>query len=364
VTEQKILVVEDELYAAIEITSFIEKLNYISSGIASSGEQALKMIEKEKPDLILMDIVLDENGKSMDGIKTTRMINEKYDIPIIFITAYKDEDKIRSAVETGPYGYIIKPVTDESEIRAAIAIALHNHKSKQIIKDRERKLELIEKIVYDEKSPESSDSSVSDGPLNSDDQINYMDENVENWFNALGNTERLKIIKFLTNGPKQFDEVVNFTGKVKSTVSHHLSILERVLIMRVTRKRISVNETDSFKNHKNGLITQYSLGNIPRILNMITSIELDQLSKSLSALGSKERLSIIENLRGNALMMDDFRNLMKKSESTISRHLRILQVNELILAEKKGRSTIYSLNNAVVGQFMNTYIDFLTNSRS
>ena len=106
----KILIVEDESIVALDIKMSLESLRYIVTGIAKNFTQALDKIEVLLPELILMDINL---KKSKDGINTAHEIQKKYNIPIIYLTAYTDEKTIQRAVQTNPVGYLVKPFNPE-----------------------------------------------------------------------------------------------------------------------------------------------------------------------------------------------------------------------------------------------------------
>jgi len=123
----KILVVEDERILALSLKKKLEKLGFTVTGTASTGKEAIDNVNKEKPDLVLMDIVLKGN---MDGIETAQEIITLCDIPIIYLTAYADDDTIKRAVKTCPYGYIMKPFKDR-EIKANIEMALYKHKAEK-----------------------------------------------------------------------------------------------------------------------------------------------------------------------------------------------------------------------------------------
>jgi len=114
----KILIVEDEAITAKDIHDRLQDLNY-APAIASSGEQAIKQADAIKPDLVLMDIIL----KAMDGIEAAELIRDRFDIPVIYFTAYLDEERLQKTKGTEPFGYIIKPFGD-SELRPAIEMAL------------------------------------------------------------------------------------------------------------------------------------------------------------------------------------------------------------------------------------------------
>ena len=122
-----ILIVEDEVIVAQGLAGIINDLGYRLSGMATTGPQGIHLALEGRPDLILMDIAL--KGE-MDGIEAAARIHESEpDIPIVFLTAYADEEKLRRAQGAEPYGYLIKPV-GELDLKAAINMALV--KSRQV----------------------------------------------------------------------------------------------------------------------------------------------------------------------------------------------------------------------------------------
>ena len=125
ITEKRIniLIVEDELLIANTLSHKLEKLGYKIVGIACSGADAIQRAGEMKPDLILMDIVIKGD---IDGIETATIINQELDIPIIYTTAYADDETLERAENTGSYGYLLKPFK-EREIHATIKIALRKH---------------------------------------------------------------------------------------------------------------------------------------------------------------------------------------------------------------------------------------------
>ena len=118
-TEVNIMVVEDEVIIAKEIKIKLENVGYSVTSIVNSGERAIESSDQDRPDLILMDINL--KGK-MDGIEAAEIIHSRFGIPIIFLTAYADEDKLERAKITMPFGYILKPFTD-SDLKVNIEMA-------------------------------------------------------------------------------------------------------------------------------------------------------------------------------------------------------------------------------------------------
>jgi len=117
----RILIVEDEKVVAMDIRTMLKSLGYDVPGIVSSSEKALKKVEETKPDLVLMDIML---GEKRDGIEIAQEIRDRFKIPVVYLTAYADDDTIQRAKKTNPHGYILKPF-DEKELSTSIEIALY-----------------------------------------------------------------------------------------------------------------------------------------------------------------------------------------------------------------------------------------------
>ncbi|MBL1212486.1 MAG: response regulator [Ignavibacteriae bacterium] len=129
----KILVVEDNHIISEELKLRLELLGYEVCGIAHKAKQAISMVSKLKPNLVLMDIVLNDD---MDGIEAAKIIGKKYHVPIIYLTAYADDDTISKAKDTNPYGYIIKPF-NEVILKSSIEIALNKYYLENKLRENE-----------------------------------------------------------------------------------------------------------------------------------------------------------------------------------------------------------------------------------
>ena len=140
----KILVVEDEVIVAEDIGFRLKKLGYIVTATVASGEEAIEKIAENRPDLVLMDIVLKGD---MDGVTAAEKIRNRVDIPTVFLTAYADDQTLQRAKLTNPFGYIIKPF-QQNDLRVAIEIALHRHeietKMQETLKASEAAKESVE----------------------------------------------------------------------------------------------------------------------------------------------------------------------------------------------------------------------------
>ena len=132
--EAHILIVEDERIVARDLAGTLEKLGYAVSGVVASGEDAVEHATRERPDLVLMDIVL---AGEMNGVDAAMAIRNQLDIPVIYLTAYADDATLQKAKVTEPFGYLIKPF-EERELHTSIEMALYKH-------GMERKLRLSER---------------------------------------------------------------------------------------------------------------------------------------------------------------------------------------------------------------------------
>ena len=123
----KILIVEDESILALGLKKKLENLEYSVTDIAASGIETFNKVSANKPDLILMDIVIKGD---IDGIETAAELNKTESIPVIYLTAYADDEILKRAATTEPYGYILKPYK-EKELKANIEMAIYRKKSEQ-----------------------------------------------------------------------------------------------------------------------------------------------------------------------------------------------------------------------------------------
>ncbi len=126
-SKSRILVVEDEAIVAMGIKQKLEDLGHQVLGIVFTGEDAVKRALETKPDVILMDIVLKGN---MDGVEAAIKIRNHLDVPVIYLTAYSDDEVLKRARITEPYGYILKPFK-KSEVNANIEMALYKHQAEK-----------------------------------------------------------------------------------------------------------------------------------------------------------------------------------------------------------------------------------------
>ncbi|HSV69690.1 MAG TPA: response regulator [Methylibium sp.] len=130
----RVFVVEDEAIIAADLCQRLQALGFEVVGSVGHGERALALIPPARPDLVLMDIVI---KGPINGIETARRLRMAQDIPVVFLTSHADADTVRRAVDTNPFGYVLKPY-NERELQVAIQIALHRHGVESELRRMER----------------------------------------------------------------------------------------------------------------------------------------------------------------------------------------------------------------------------------
>lgn len=133
----KILIVDDEVIITSQLEALLTSVGYSVAGVAFSAEEAVGMARETKPDLILMDIFMDEMSS---GITAAQEIKDELDIPVIFISGYAEEELVSKAKEVEPMGYILKPF-EANQVTTSIEVALHKFKIDREFKKAHDELE-------------------------------------------------------------------------------------------------------------------------------------------------------------------------------------------------------------------------------
>ncbi|MCS5491870.1 hybrid sensor histidine kinase/response regulator [Algoriphagus limi] len=133
----KILIVEDDSVSALLLQRALEKNNHEIIGIADTGEKALDILEEQQADIVMMDINL---AGDLDGIKTTEIINEKYDIPVVYLSASSDAETLNKVVGTNPSAYVIKPFNIR-ELNMVIELAIFKDRKEKELQKLNNELE-------------------------------------------------------------------------------------------------------------------------------------------------------------------------------------------------------------------------------
>jgi PAS domain S-box-containing protein len=132
--KRRLLVVEDEFITASDLQSTLAEMGYDVPGVVDNGEDAIHLAEKLRPDAVLMDITL--RGK-LTGIEAAAEITSGLEIPVIFLTAHSDDRTFEKAIESEPFGYIIKPY-EPLNLKTTIEMALFKHIMEEKLRESER----------------------------------------------------------------------------------------------------------------------------------------------------------------------------------------------------------------------------------
>src|SRR5581483_8825834 len=136
----QVLIVEDESIVALDLQARLNRKGF-KAEVAFSGEEAVAAATEQHPDLILMDIVL---PGSLDGIEAAEQIQNRIDVPVVYLTAYSDEKTLERATQTGPYGYLLKPLK-ERELYPMLEVAMYKHGlEKRLRQSEDRYRDLVE----------------------------------------------------------------------------------------------------------------------------------------------------------------------------------------------------------------------------
>jgi diguanylate cyclase (GGDEF)-like protein/PAS domain S-box-containing protein len=171
-SKNSILVVEDEVLVARDIQARLVRMGYDVVGVTGKGKEAIDKALTLRPDLVLMDINLKDD---VDGVEASVKIREHYKVPVIFCTAYSNEETLERAKVSDPYGYVLKPF-DNRELEINIEIALYKHQ--------------VEKMLYETRQRlDATLTNVSDGVIAADMTgeihiLNPMAEKITGWSKA------------------------------------------------------------------------------------------------------------------------------------------------------------------------------------
>lgn len=206
----KILIVEDELLIAKNLSRKLEKIGYLVVDIVSSGQAAIERAAETKPDLILMDIVIKGD---MDGIETAAKIHEKLDIPVIYTTAYADDNTLDRAEKTGSYGYAIKPFK-ERDLHATIKMALSKHQEAKKMRDS-----LTEAKAFGENKSRHLSRASHDlrTPLSTIQMSAYMLQRYQNKWDEQRKNKHFERIEIAVNNMSQMLEDILLLSKAESS---------------------------------------------------------------------------------------------------------------------------------------------------
>ena len=237
--KHKIIIVEDDEITSLNLNISLQKQGYSVVALCDNIAQAKNKITTHNPDVIIIDISLQESN---DGIELAKLIRKEHNIPFIFLTSYSDDDIISQAKLTEPYGYIVKPF-DPNSLHATIQMALFKFQVENERKEDVNSLKVdkinLEKLLYAKRS--------SDKPIVKFGEDYHLDISIcETFFKG----RKIKLTKkenaFLRLLVAQLGTVVNFAQAMNYVWEEHGATENsvRTLVWRLRNKL----ETDIIKN--------------------------------------------------------------------------------------------------------------------
>lgn len=298
-----ILIVEDESIVALDLESRLNRLGYQVVGIAESGEDALSLAELRHPDLALMDIRL---KSSMDGVETAQQLRARFDIPVIYLTAYADETTLERARVTEPFGYLVKPF-EERELHSTIEMAHYKIEMDKRSKTQTARLQRIVSTVPEGVALLDSNFRIVLANAKAQDYLADLAEvSVGGMINRLGvhpiehllnitNSETWHEIEMMGASSRVFEAIFSPTSNAPQPVDKESSewvlVIREVTAERQIQKRIQLQD-------RLAAVGQFAAGMAHDFNNLLTSVMLsaeilNMRETNLTPKGS-ERLETIQ----------------------------------------------------------------------
>jgi len=335
----QVMVVEDEALVGIDIQRNLVEYGYNVTGVSSSGEDAIDVARKIRPEIVLMDIRL--KGE-MNGIETAKYFRKTLGIPTIYLTAYSDDKTLKAALQANPYGYLLKPFVPK-ELHTTIQTALYRSEDEKKVK-LETKLERLRYIQHNISKKANLQAMIVELQLDSSkkehkkiERLRYISNNIlkrkefEQKFKKQNNfLEKMKVlldnfwyIQNVEDNPKgvfPLEEFANILGYSDEEIERMGNLSNPVLIDPDDYHRITeyfqktvltdgeINEIEFRLKHRNGTWKWFSnrctfLGEEPgsrktinivreitKVKNMEESLLMEE--EKLSAIGSNPYLGV------------------------------------------------------------------------
>ena len=138
-SRKRILIVEDETVVALQLDHSLRQLGYSVTDVVPSSDAALASAQAIRPDLVIMDILLEGE---LDGIATAAALQDIHPIPVVFTTGAQDRETFERALQTTPGAYVFKPV-EPMQLAVAIAMSLKSFEAQEALRQSEERYRKI-----------------------------------------------------------------------------------------------------------------------------------------------------------------------------------------------------------------------------
>lgn len=293
-----ILVVEDEQIVAFDIMDTLKTLGYAVLGPVDTGREALEIVEKQSPDLVLLDVKI---KGSMDGIETAEELRERYRVPFIFLSTFSDDATLARAKKTQPSGFITKS-SHKNDLHTTLEMALYRHRMELKVQKHEELLSVTLKSMSDAAIGASLDGTIMSWNRGAFLIFGYTEEEI------IGENLSILTPSFY---PNEIPEIIDRIGN-NDDVEHY----------------------ETIRRNKKGEIIHVSVKVSPirDALDKITGISIiarditvrKKLERQILEISEKERMrigkdlhdSLGQNLTGIELQLKVFENIMNERGDT------------------------------------------------
>ncbi|MBN2461335.1 MAG: response regulator [Candidatus Cloacimonetes bacterium] len=361
----RILIVEDEPVIAFDLKMTLINLKHEVCAISYYGEDAILKAETFLPDLVLMDIKLDEN---MDGIEAAERIQNNFNIPVIFITAYADKKTMERVKKVNPYGYFLKPF-DERELQVNLALALHKHKPNENLNQEKtltRNFEFPESLFPAGLSLLSHLSSMFHLYFPDDKiRINFIIEYPKIRLQIeIHNSEKEKVNRLLVNTGLLIQDKVSPEKFFRSSTAimdyyHQLEIVKLLIERSISSRQKTTgkykNITEEIKKEliwlKNhiGIILKYSENNLEGLKGITIDTLESQGNKNPDII---EKVDLLQYKLQNGLFIEDEKDIKVLLKFLKTRNLEIFRRLSNFIMGLIIKSTVTGLTASLIYKWL------------
>ncbi len=312
----QILIVEDDSVISTDLKKTLWSLGYEVTAVARSGEQALRHVTDDRPDLVLMDIRL---SGAMDGIEVASRIRANGHIPVIYLTSHSNASLLERSRPTEPYGYLLKPYR-KKELQATIEMALYKHEMECRLEAANRQLAReIEERKLLENALKNSERQLRALNASKDTFFSIIAHDLRNPFNSL-----LGLTAFLVNAIEDYDKdrLKSFISRLHTSAEKVYALLNNLLewsrlergLLQPTPQRIELCRLILFAVEAlaaDAARKQITLVNrVPEgmaayaDLNMLITVVRNLVSNAVKFTGSGGTIAISARQTGNVVELD------------------------------------------------------------